>query len=145
MNNYDFAEDEIEVIDADSNQPTAISPKAPTPDPSTTSTPLSEPLRDLPSQEGNEKDEFAQLIKSNPQQAIDNVLKSIKPDAMQSQVIEAINPVIDLIQSGSNYEEVMENLIDVFPEMNADDLEDTLTKLNFIAEVWGRISNDAIA
>ncbi len=122
--NYDFAEDEIEVVE----------PKEPTPNPSRERNPV------LPAKEFN-----SPILKGAggmlpDQKAIDNVLENLDAKTLQSLAIQTLQPVIDLVQSSSSYEQVMENLVELYPEMDTAQLEEMLARANFVSEVWGKVS-----
>lgn len=58
----------------------------------------------------------------------------------QRQMREALGPVIDLIKNYESFDQAMEGMADLYPEMNSEQLEEHLARAMFVAEVWGRLS-----
>ena len=52
---------------------------------------------------------------------------------------EALKPVLELFKSSRNAEECMEMLAEIYPDMKTEELENTLTKVIFLAELMGRV------
>lgn len=74
------------------------------------------------------------------QAAIDRLIASIPSGAMQGMVEPAVKPVIKLINEGANFSEVMEKLATIYPDMNTTQMEETLARATFVAEIWGRLN-----
>ena len=74
------------------------------------------------------------------QSALDAMLESIAPDMLQGQAVAALKPVLDMIAASADYAEVHAALAGIFPDMDTQQLEDTLARAMFVAEVWGRLS-----
>ncbi len=74
------------------------------------------------------------------QQAIDDAMESITPEELQAQIEGVLKPIIDLIQEGNNYDEVMEKLIETYPDMDTKAIEDMLARAIFVSELWGRLN-----
>jgi phage gp29-like protein len=77
------------------------------------------------------------------QKAIDRFLETVPPDSMQNLAEDALRPVIKLINSGSNYSEVMSKLASTYPKLKTAKLEELLARAIFVSDVWGRISNSS--
>ncbi len=77
---------------------------------------------------------------ASSQSALDAALQGMDPKELQAQAEGVLKPVIDLIQKGSSYEDVMKNLTTAFPDMDASALEQMLSRAIFVAEVLGRIT-----
>jgi phage gp29-like protein len=73
------------------------------------------------------------------QAAIDTAAQGIDPADLQAQMEGVLKPVIDLINSGSSYENIMKNLATAFPNMDATALEEMLSRAIFVTEAWGMI------
>jgi len=76
----------------------------------------------------------------NPQSEIDDAAGGMDPAALQKQAEGILKPVIDLINAGSSYEDIMKNLTSTFPNMDASALEEMLARAIFVAECWGRMT-----
>lgn len=74
------------------------------------------------------------------QAALDAMIESIAPDLLQGQATATLKPVIEMIAASADYAEVHEALAGIFPSMNTQQLEETLARAMFVAEVWGRLS-----
>ena len=74
------------------------------------------------------------------QTALDAAIEAIAPDLLQGQAVAALKPVLDLIAASADYADVFAALADTFPTMNSQQLEETLARAMFVADVWGRLS-----
>lgn len=75
------------------------------------------------------------------QEAVDNLLNSVSPATLQTQLETALTPVFALIKAGQDFEFIKAKLASVLPKMPSDELEETLTNLFFITEVFGRLTS----
>jgi hypothetical protein len=132
MKNYGFEEEDIDIV-----EPVVPPPPAPTPSP-------------LAGEGGVRGQQFSKTPHSalatphlEGQQAIDDALANLDPAALQAQMEGVLKPVIDLINNGSSYEEIMKNLATAYPDMDAADLEEMLARAIFVAETWGRLTAEA--
>lgn len=74
------------------------------------------------------------------QTALDAMIESIAPDMLQGQAVAALMPVLKMIAASADYAEVHAALAGIFPGMDTPQLEETLARAMFVAEVWGRLS-----
>ncbi len=74
------------------------------------------------------------------QQKIDNAVANMDPKELQAQAEGILKPIIDLINSGSSYEDVMKNLVETFPDMDPAALEEMLSRAIFVSECLGRLT-----
>jgi phage gp29-like protein len=74
------------------------------------------------------------------QAAIDAAVATLPPELLQEQMTKVLKPVIDLVQSGSSYEEIMTDLCEAYPDMDTTALEKMLSRAIFVSEVWGRLN-----
>lgn len=79
-------------------------------------------------------------IQFSDQIALDAAIEAIAPDALQGQSVAALKPVLKMIATSADYAEVFDQLAATFPSMNDQQLEETLARAMFVAEVWGRLS-----
>jgi len=78
-----------------------------------------------------------------PVQDLDAVLAALTPDAMKADMEAVLKPVLTGIQNGDSYEEALTSLIEAYPQMDTDAIQQQLTRLIFVAEVWGRLHDQA--
>jgi phage gp29-like protein len=74
------------------------------------------------------------------QTALDAMIESIAPDLLQGQAAATLKPVLEMIAASADYAEIHGKLAEIFPSMNTQQLEETLARAMFVAEVWGRLS-----
>ncbi|HBE44262.1 MAG TPA: DUF935 domain-containing protein [Deltaproteobacteria bacterium] len=74
------------------------------------------------------------------QKALDNAMDGISPETLQNQAEGILKPIIELIKKGESYTDIMENLVETFPDMDASVLEEMLSRAIFVSELWGRLS-----
>lgn len=74
------------------------------------------------------------------QQVLDDAIDGISPEELQKQAEGILKPVIQLIQEGNSYDEIMEALAETFPDMDTSALEKMLSRAIFISELWGRLN-----
>lgn len=74
------------------------------------------------------------------QQALDKAIDSLEPETLQKLIEEVLKPVLDLLKTGNSYEEIMENLYELYPDMSSEKLEELLTKAIYISELWGIVN-----
>lgn len=80
---------------------------------------------------------FSDSEDKNDFDKIDDWTDEIDSDKLFNPVL---NPIISLFKDTKNADECMERLAEIYPDMNTKELEDTLTKVIFIAELLGRTS-----
>ncbi|HBE45728.1 MAG TPA: DUF935 domain-containing protein [Deltaproteobacteria bacterium] len=76
------------------------------------------------------------------QEALDNAIDNISPETLQKQAEGILKPIIELIQNGESYTDIMENLVETFPDMDTSALEEMLSRAIFVSELWGRLSKN---
>jgi len=77
------------------------------------------------------------------QAALDDVLDALAPEALQTQMETLLQPAINAVRAAKSESDVLGLLAEAYPEMPEDDLIDTMHRLFFAADVWGRLSVDA--
>ena len=68
---------------------------------------------------------------------LDNLAEKIESDELFNPILQ---PIIQHFKNTKNADECMEKLAELYPNMDTKELENTLTKVIFIAELLGRIS-----
>jgi phage gp29-like protein len=62
-------------------------------------------------------------------------------DADLQTIMEGIlKPVFTFVKGGGDLTEALEQIATVFPQMNTDKLQDVLSRIIFVTEVWGRLN-----
>jgi len=74
------------------------------------------------------------------QESIDNAVKNIPASVLEKQANGILKPIIDLVNSSNSYDDVLDNLLDTFPEMDFDSLESMVKQAIFVSNVYGRIA-----
>lgn len=76
------------------------------------------------------------------QAAIDEFADGLDPKEMQLQAEGFLKPVIDLINRGKSFEEILDNLAATFEDMDSRSLEKMLQRAIFVSEIIGRENAD---
>lgn len=87
--------------------------------------------------------DFADAAAAAPdggQKRIDELLDNLSETELQRQIEETLQPVLSAINSGSNYNEMLEQLAGLYPAMDTEKLQDLLGRIIFISETWGRLT-----
>jgi phage gp29-like protein len=79
------------------------------------------------------------------QVALDQAIDSLTAEQLQEQAEQALLPVIEALQQGRSEAEVLGLLAETSPNLDATGLQDMLTRLMFVAGVWGRLNASADA
>ena len=74
------------------------------------------------------------------QVALDQVINALPAELLQEQAEKAIAPLIEALQQGRTETEALGLLAEVYPQMDDQALQQTLTKLMFMADMWGRLT-----
>lgn len=108
-------------------------------------TPINNQPLQFSSQTGaDETPVIASKAKQSTQEAqdeIDKLMQSFSDSELQNQMQEILQPALDLIQKSKNPQEALNFIAESYPQMDTKKLENTLTKLIFISEIFGNIQN----
>jgi len=74
------------------------------------------------------------------QVALDQVIAALPDELLQEQAEQAIAPLIEALQQGRSATEALGLLAEAYPQMDDQALQQTLTKLMFMASMWGRLT-----
>ena len=85
---------------------------------------------------------FAEADVFADQAALDGSIEGISATQMNMQARAALKPVLDLIAQSADYAEVFDKLAETYPAMDTKQLEQTLARAMFVADVWGKLSVD---
>lgn len=70
---------------------------------------------------------------------MENVVKNFAPKDYDNFINDSLKPVLELFNTSRDADECMEKLAEIYPDMKTEELEKTLTKVIFLAELMGRI------
>lgn len=74
------------------------------------------------------------------QELINRMVEDIPVEILQMQMETVLKPVIDSVKKGDDYETVITQLAEVYPDMKTDQVEKLLQKMIFLSETIGRLS-----
>jgi phage gp29-like protein len=77
---------------------------------------------------------------ADPQQVLDALMESFTDTELQNQIEPMLNPVLKFIENTSNYEELMADLAEQYPDMDDLQFQEKLAQAIFISDVYGRLS-----
>jgi phage gp29-like protein len=127
---YGFSEDDIEIA-APTPAPTPGAPGKP-----------GSPVPPIPNtSEVKGAAAFAEARVPYPDQAaLDDLVASLDPSALQGQMDGLLKPVKDLILNASDFAEIEQGLAAAYPDMADDQLTEQLARAIFLSDVVGRLS-----
>ena len=70
---------------------------------------------------------------------MEQVVENFSTEDYDKVINEALKPVLEMFKTSRNAEECMEMLAEIYPDMKTEELEKTLTKVIFLAELMGRV------
>jgi phage gp29-like protein len=85
--------------------------------------------------------DFAENTPKEPIEQTDGITNMLAPDILQQQMEGVLKPIINMIEKGESYKNIMETLVQTFPDMDTDSIEKMLARAIFVSELWGRINN----
>ncbi|MEQ8577577.1 MAG: DUF935 family protein [Balneola sp.] len=99
---------------------------------------------------GVKEDSFAEdAILENSNNSLDLIDQLIEAGAgvdgaeeSQAHLQELLQPLLDLVNSSGSYEDILQKLAGLYPDMNSEQLEERLARAYFIADVIGRITEE---
>lgn len=74
------------------------------------------------------------------QAALDAAIEQLPADAIHSAMKKLLAPALKAIETASTPDEVRQALLDAWPDMDASDIEDLMTRAYFVADLVGRDS-----
>lgn len=87
--------------------------------------------------------EFAEPETPADQAAVDALLATLAEDQLQPLMVKILTPVIKAVRESKNHAEALERLVDLFPNVPMDDLQQSLARAIFALDTWGRLNADA--
>lgn len=80
---------------------------------------------------------------NNAQREIDDFINDFSDEKLNEIISDKIQPILKNFAEKRDPQKILEDLAILFPEKNSDELEETLTKSIFLANLWGRINAPA--
>ncbi len=77
------------------------------------------------------------------QAALEEYIDNLQAAELRAQAEELLRPVIDMIEAGTSYEQILEDLPSIYKEMDPHALQETLRRAIFVSEMIGQASVDA--
>lgn len=77
------------------------------------------------------------------QAAIDNAVKNIPIAVLREQANGLLKPIIELVNNSNSYSDVLDKLLETYPNMEFDNAEQMIKQAVFISNVYGRVAGDA--
>lgn len=74
------------------------------------------------------------------QQALDDALDILMNGGSLNGTLEPVlAPLFKRVENGVNPSELLGELAELYPQMNAEDLQERLARVIFVASLWGRL------
>lgn len=77
------------------------------------------------------------------QAAVDAILASLAQQQLQSLMSKLLAPVIKAIRESADHQSALEKLVELFPDVPLDDLQQSLARAIFALDTWGRLNANA--
>jgi phage gp29-like protein len=84
--------------------------------------------------------EFAEAETPADQAAVDALVKSLADTQMQPLMSKMLAPVVKALHQSSDYQGALEKLVEIFPDVQLDDLQASLARALFVLDTWGRLN-----
>ncbi|KAF1043205.1 MAG: hypothetical protein GAK35_02297 [Herbaspirillum frisingense] len=89
--------------------------------------------------------DFADPLPPADQAAVDALLAAIAEDQLQPLMAALLAPVLKAIRESAGHQQALERLVELFPTMPLDDLQQALARAMFAMDTWGRLNGDVEA
>lgn len=84
--------------------------------------------------------DFAEPETPADQAAVDALLVSLKGEKLQGLMQKVLAPVIKAVRDAADHQGALERLVDLFPDVPLDDLQESLARAMFVLDTWGRLN-----
>lgn len=84
--------------------------------------------------------DFAEPETSADQAAVDALLASLAQDHLQSLATKMLAPIIKGVRESSNHQDALAKLVELFPDVPLDDLQQSLASALFMVDTIGRLA-----
>jgi phage gp29-like protein len=79
------------------------------------------------------------------QAAVDAFIASIGTETLQSLMTKMLAPIVMAVRESSDHQAALEKLVELFPDVSFDDLQQSLARALFAMDTWGRLNGQADA
>lgn len=83
--------------------------------------------------------EFAEAVDAADQEALDAALDALSADALNADAQALLAPLLKRVENGTRPDELLGTLAELYPEMDANALQERLARALFVADLWGRL------
>ena len=84
--------------------------------------------------------DFADPETPADQAAVDAMLASLKGEKLQGLMERMLAPILKALRESSDHQGALEKLVDLFPDVPLDDLQESLARGLFAMDAWGRLN-----
>lgn len=84
--------------------------------------------------------EFSDPETPADQAAVDAMLTSLKGEQLQTLMAKMLAPIIKAVRDSADHQGALEKLVDLFPDVPLDDLQESLARGLFAMDTWGRLN-----
>lgn len=137
IKNYGFEEEDIEVVEKPDAVNTANSGVPPLPGAGVGENPDPALLKQFKQFLNGVQFASGGTARYPDQDALDKAADNLDPAELQSQMEGILKPIISLIKEGNDYNEVLDRLAEVFPDMGTRGLEEMYGRALYVSELWG--------
>jgi phage gp29-like protein len=87
--------------------------------------------------------EFSDPVTPADQAAVDALLASLADGPLQSLMEKILAPVIKAVRESADHQGALEKLVELFPDVPLDQLQQSLARALFALDTWGRLNVEA--
>lgn len=88
----------------------------------------------------DEEEDFAEIQNQPGRIELDEMISKIPDKLLQFQMEQVLKPVFKLIKENKDYNDVLDKLAEIYPDMKTTQLESLLEKAIFVSDIWGRLN-----
>jgi phage gp29-like protein len=89
---------------------------------------------------GGTTPEFAAPETPADQAAVDALIASLADTQLQSMMEKILAPVVKVIREAGNHQVALEKLVEIFPDVPLEELQESLARALFALDTWGRLN-----
>jgi phage gp29-like protein len=87
--------------------------------------------------------DFAEPETPADQAAVDAMLSTLADEQLQGLMERMLAPIIKAVRESADHQAALEKLVDLFPDVPLDDLQESLARGMFALDTWGRLNVEA--
>lgn len=84
--------------------------------------------------------DFAEPETPADQAAVDALLKSLADTQLQAMMSRMLAPIIKAVNESRDHQGALEKLVEIFPDVPIDELQESLARALFALDTWGRLN-----